>query len=864
MDGLVEIFLFFGVLFYFFNFRASNMVDVLSTRLQEVYAKWETRTKIRRNPESNTTRFSIEEFRRADQQLYRKKAQDREQVRKIRENSLFKIKETEPLAPLVNEKSSFLHYCCRSCTPSSRNSLVNTISKQHMPFGLNILIVKPGLSLFSKVFYCISHVYSFKEYNYPRVTQTVLEDERLKEAIKLTAWEKVANDECTEQVALAKAKARAKTILLEMESKISNLLLKITAWLLYKLLPCFIQSAVVLPSQIEMLKTANETGLPLILVPLHRSHLDYIMISFILLSNNIKSPLIAAGNNLKIPFFGRFLRGLGAFFIKRRIDPVVGRKDVLYRATLHTYIMESLRAGHNIEFFIEGGRTRTGKPCMPKGGILSVILDAYMDGIIEDALLIPAAINYERLVDGNFVREQLGQPKKMETFGSTIKAIWSTLRGNYGIVKVDFCQPFSLREMLKSLQNQQNKSIGGKPPAIERTLKSTMSSSSLYGTDVIVEEYRQLVDSIARHVVYDCASSMPVMSTNVVAFLLLNKFRDGCTLDKLVEAFDLIRQELETRNKDVAFCGETIDIINHALDILGPGLVKQQRQEITEAIDDQLIKSNFVIAIRPVSILPNVIELSYYSNTLLTCYVMDSIVVTALYAELQSQINDPVAIAQNDITVSKDLLIERSLKLCDILKYEFIFCKPCQELERVIIEAIENLSHAELINLPEECYLQEELWSKRYAQNFDDSSDEDCYNTIKTKNIQYKLNLLPEYAQRIEFLHTLLRPLVDTYTFSAFTLRKLVGRSLSEGDLVYEILSKLKTNLDRSVVNYGESLCVDPIKNSLKLFEKWNVLECYSQENIKIFYLKDEYDTDSAVKEVYDTIATFKWARNVN
>ena len=139
------------------------------------------------------------------------------------------------------------------------------------------------------------------------------------------------------------------------------------------------------------------------------------------------------------------MRGLGAFFIKRRIDPVQGRKDRLYRATLHTFIMECLRAGHNIEFFVEGGRTRTGKPCMPKGGILSVIVDAYMDGTIEDALLIPMSINYERLVDGNFVREQLGQPKKMETFKSAIQAMWTTLMGNYGIVKLDICQPFSLR-----------------------------------------------------------------------------------------------------------------------------------------------------------------------------------------------------------------------------------------------------------------------------------------------------------------------------------------------------------------------------------------------------------------------------------
>jgi glycerol-3-phosphate O-acyltransferase 1/2 len=61
------------------------------------------------------------------------------------------------------------------------------------------------------------------------------------------------------------------------------------------------------------------------------------------------------------------LRGLGAFYIKRKIDPAAGRKDLVYRAILHTYMVENLRAGHYVEFFIEGGRTRTGKSCMPKG-----------------------------------------------------------------------------------------------------------------------------------------------------------------------------------------------------------------------------------------------------------------------------------------------------------------------------------------------------------------------------------------------------------------------------------------------------------------------------------------------------------------
>lgn len=120
----------------------------------------------------------------------------------------------------------------------------------------------------------------------------------------MTAWETVNNEGCSEKVALAKGKAKAKGILLQMQNKTSNFLLKIATWIVYKVFPYFIQSTVVLPSQIEMLKKASETGLPLILLPLHRSHLDYVILSFILVTNNIKNPLIAAGENLQIQLFG--------------------------------------------------------------------------------------------------------------------------------------------------------------------------------------------------------------------------------------------------------------------------------------------------------------------------------------------------------------------------------------------------------------------------------------------------------------------------------------------------------------------------------------------------------------------------------
>lgn len=97
--------------------------------------------------------------------------------------------------------------------------------------------------------------------------------------------------------------------------------------------------------------------------------------------NNVKAPLVAASDNLLIPFFGNLLRGLGAFFVKRKLDEPNGRPDHVYKAILQTYMQENLKAGHSLELFLEGGRSRSGKPLIPKSGLLSVIVDAIAEGI---------------------------------------------------------------------------------------------------------------------------------------------------------------------------------------------------------------------------------------------------------------------------------------------------------------------------------------------------------------------------------------------------------------------------------------------------------------------------------------------------
>ncbi|KAJ6637883.1 Glycerol-3-phosphate acyltransferase 1, mitochondrial [Pseudolycoriella hygida] len=691
-----------------------------------------------------------------------------------------------------------------------------------------------------------------KKFPYPQVSGAVIGSERLRDAIEQAAKEAVSekkqllretdsSDETFDEHSyyvemLKKHEQRAKRLILDMRSKLSDVLLRITSWVLYKLLPCFLSGVVAHPAQVEMLKAAaaKSPKTPLIFLPLHRSHLDYILVSFILLNNDIRSPIVAAGNNLRIPFFGSLLRGLGAFFIKRKIDPVVGKKDVVYRAVLHTYMQQALKADHNVEFFIEGGRTRTGKPCMPKNGVLSVIVDAFMDETIPDALLVPVSVNYERLVDGNFVYEQLGQRKKPESFRSAISAIWKILHSRYGLMRIDFNEPFSLRELVKSF-NKLSPDPFKSTDSITRRLQHNPSSSSLYGTDIVREEQRSLVDNISRHVVYDCASATAVMTTNAVAFLLLTRFRDGATLNVLAEALDNLRDKLNGV-KDIGFTGDSKDICQYAADLLGPNMITLEKRA------SQLF-------FKPVTMIPNVIELSYYSNSLVPHFALESIMVTALNT-LAKEFERKFP--TREFAVGRDELFRACLDHCDILRFEFILNKPCQEIEQLLDDTLSNLRNSELIHIPQVILTEEQKWSKRIALDFDDddSDDDNHYRATPEEMISLTSS---GHCERL-VLMAVLAPYGHTYLAVANCLKHLLGTSMVESEFIKVCVKEITSKVESAECKFGESVSTDSIRNCIKVFEKWLVVEISSCTGVRMISLGAMFDNSSGIDNTIQKI----------
>ena len=183
---------------------------------------------------------------------------------------------------------------------------------------------------------------------------------------------------------------------------------------------------------------------PVIYIPSHKSHIDYLVLNYVLYEHHTHIPRIAAGKNLAFWPMGHIFRKSGAFFIRRSFK---GAR--LYAKVFTRYIKALLEEGHPLEFFIEGGRSRSGKLILPKIGFLSILLQAYSEGYCNDLVFVPSSISYDRIMEEkSYLKELGGGKKKSENFKQILKAR-RLLKKRYGKIYIQFGQPLSLKEYLK-------------------------------------------------------------------------------------------------------------------------------------------------------------------------------------------------------------------------------------------------------------------------------------------------------------------------------------------------------------------------------------------------------------------------------
>ena len=212
---------------------------------------------------------------------------------------------------------------------------------------------------------------------------------------------------------------------------------------------------------LERVREAAQRG-TLVLLPSHKSHIDYLLLSHVLYRASLQLPLIAAGENLSFFPAGMILRRGGAFFIRRTF-----RGDRLYTAVVDAYLRRILRDGWPVEVFLEGTRSRTGKLLPPKVGMLNMLVESGLSLPNQDVCFVPVSIGYERLVEeGSYVRELLGGEKRKEGTTGLIRAS-KVLAERYGRLNVQFGEVISLKDVAREAGMTETK---GLVPARRREL----------------------------------------------------------------------------------------------------------------------------------------------------------------------------------------------------------------------------------------------------------------------------------------------------------------------------------------------------------------------------------------------------------
>ncbi len=242
-----------------------------------------------------------------------------------------------------------------------------------------------------------------------------------------------------------KARATARRYALEIAADISYPTIRVVErflkWLWHR-----IYDGIELNHMERVLDEAGE-GKEIIYVPCHRSHFDYLLLGYIVYEQGLHIPHVAAGINLNMPIVGPILRRGGAFFLRRTF-----KGNRLYAAVFDAYLHTILSRGHSIEYFVEGGRSRTGRLLSPKAGMLAMTVHSFVKSPERPVVFVPVYFGYEKLIEGDsFISELGGAEKRKETLFGLIRSV-KALRENFGQVYVNVGEPIDLLERLDEKQ----------------------------------------------------------------------------------------------------------------------------------------------------------------------------------------------------------------------------------------------------------------------------------------------------------------------------------------------------------------------------------------------------------------------------
>lgn len=349
-----------------------------------------------------------------------------------------------------------------------------------------------------------------------------------------------------------------------------------------------------------------------------------------------------------------------------------------------------------------------------------------------------------------------------------------------------------------------------------------------------INEDLELTERVSHHLWYDLILRHPVMCTNVVAFLLLNQFRDGTTVVELAKALEKFCKA----NDQIYFNfkGEYEHIVYHAIRLYGKDVM---------ILDKDLVKINLTSG--------NLVHLYGYAKVMLPHLVMNAIVVTC--AHFMKRIDAPV---------NYFIVLDRATELSRMLSFEFVLIKPCEEMDAKLNATLDNVILMGLLTKYEREYSEYEMEARKIARHFEetngDSEEEEQERQYKYRK-EDELFLNEAKTEEWKEILKMLKPILWNYLTVAECLVDLIeAEPISEVDFIETCHKKLLMDYESRKCKFGESLSKDSMKNYLKYLELKFVIETgFETEDVEMktkkIWLTDEFnakgDVDILIRNVY-------------
>jgi glycerol-3-phosphate O-acyltransferase len=401
----------------------------------------------------------------------------------------------------------------------------------------------------------------------------------------------ISNEAKSAQVSHQQAKAKAQSYLDEIAADYREGLVRVGDKLLTKVWNKIYNGIEV--HHAAGVRELAQKGHEIIYVPCHRSHMDYLLLTYVIYHQGLVTPHIAAGINLNFWPAGGLLRKAGAFYIRRTFAG-----QPLYTAVFREYLELLFNKGYSVKFFPEGGRSRTGRLLPPKTGMFAMTLQGILKGINRPVSIVPVYIGYDHVMEvGSYLKELKGASKKKESFWQVFGAL-KKLK-NYGIGHLSFGQPINLTNYLDEHQTnwRDDKYKSAKP-----------------------EWLNSVVNHLATDVMSRINQAAAISNMSMVATCLLATPRHAMSTSELEQSIDCLNALL----RQVPFSPQMVAPKQNGKQILAATLKLNKLQ---------LHKDNYgqIVSIKPDTVIP----LTYYRNNIQHLFVLPSLLITIIASRKQ-------------------------------------------------------------------------------------------------------------------------------------------------------------------------------------------------------------------------------------